>query len=199
MPVMDGFEAAKLIREHEKKHGMSRTPILALTADYVNETRVKCFEAGMDGFLTKPIDFERLYNKLINLTNDGIDNDSKDKDDMFDFSRIAELKKLQLPGKADIVSQLFDMYLKEAGLKIEKLKKAAGDGDAGSLRMIAHNLKSSTLSVGGVRLSALFKALENKAKNNDLNDIEAFIEKIDENYKRLEEKLKQMLENKEYR
>lgn len=67
------------------------------------------------------------------------------------------------------------------------------------INFVARLDQALKMSAGGVRLSALFKALENKAKNNDLNDIEAFIEKIDENYKRLEEKLKQMLENKEYR
>jgi CheY-like chemotaxis protein len=210
MPVMDGFEAARLIREREKEHGLKRTPIIAITADHINGTRDKCIETGMDDFLTKPIDFETLQIKFMNLTNAGVKDAAKDNkqaatgvkdnldDGIFDTSHIRELKKLQIPGKADIISQLFDIYLNETSLKIDNLKKAAADRNAESLRMIAHNLKSGTANVGGVKLSALFKNLENKGKNNDLNDIEAFIEEIDDNYKRLEEKLRQMLEKKEY-
>ncbi len=211
MPIMDGFEATRLIREHEKKQAITRTPIIALTADHINGTREKCIETGMDDFLTKPIDFELLNNKLITLTNAGTKQsggnnnqaviNSKDclQEIIFDPEFIEELKKLQIPGKPDIITQLFEIYLKETGLKIDNFKKSAVDKNADSIRMIAHNLKSSTANVGGVKLSALFKTLENKAKNNDIEDIETLIEEIDINYKRLEEKLNQMLEAKEYR
>lgn len=213
MPVMDGFEASRLIRGHEKKHGLTHTPIIALTADHVNDTRNRCFETGMDDFLTKPIDFDLLNDKLINLTNPAgkagcgsgaNDPAAKSKEDnlheiIFDPALIEELKKLQIPGKPNIISQLFGIYLKETVLKIDNLKKSAAEKNADSLRMIAHSLKSSTANVGGIKLSALFKTLENKAKINDMEDIETLIEEIDINYKRLENKLNQMLEAKEYK
>ena len=210
MPVMDGFEATLLIREHEKKQGITRTPIIALTADHVNGTRDKCIKTGMDDFLTKPIDFELLQNKLTALTNSGNkeaasgnnpavkNSEDSSRETVFDPALIEELKKLQIPGKPDIISQLFEIYLKETGLKIDNLKKSSADKNADSIRMIAHNLKSSTANVGGVKLSALFKTLENKAKNNDVEDIETLVEEININYKHLEKKLKQMLEAKEY-
>lgn len=59
MPVMNGFEATAVIRELEKARG-THTPIVALTADVLSETRERCFEAGMDDFLPKPIEAESL-------------------------------------------------------------------------------------------------------------------------------------------
>ena len=60
MPGMDGLEATRRIRAIEAETGTSRTPILALTANAFAEDRDACLEAGMDGFLIKPLDRERL-------------------------------------------------------------------------------------------------------------------------------------------
>jgi signal transduction histidine kinase/DNA-binding response OmpR family regulator len=60
MPGMDGLEATRRIRAIEAETGTPRTPILALTANAFAEDRDACLEAGMDGFLVKPLDRERL-------------------------------------------------------------------------------------------------------------------------------------------
>jgi PAS domain S-box-containing protein len=56
MPGMDGIDATKAIRANEEKHGRRRTPIVALTADSLETGKRACQDAGMDGFLTKPVD-----------------------------------------------------------------------------------------------------------------------------------------------
>ena len=60
MPGMDGLEAARRIRAAEAERGAARTPIIALTANAFAEDREACLAAGMDGFLVKPLDRERL-------------------------------------------------------------------------------------------------------------------------------------------
>jgi PAS domain S-box-containing protein len=67
MPELDGIETAKRIREHEASEAGRRTPILALTANTLVEDRYACFEAGMDGFLIKPLDREKLAEALAGL------------------------------------------------------------------------------------------------------------------------------------
>ena len=67
MPGLDGIEATKRIRSLEAAHGSKRTPILALTANTLVEDRYACFEAGMDGFLVKPLDREKLSEALVGL------------------------------------------------------------------------------------------------------------------------------------
>jgi CheY-like chemotaxis protein/anti-sigma regulatory factor (Ser/Thr protein kinase) len=66
MPGMDGLEAARRIRASEAELGAPRTPILALTANASAEDRESCLAAGMDGFLVKPLDRERLAAALAN-------------------------------------------------------------------------------------------------------------------------------------
>jgi PAS domain S-box-containing protein len=67
MPQLDGIETTKQIRAHEGGHPGRRTPVLALTANTLVEDRYACFEAGMDGFLIKPLDREKLAEALAGL------------------------------------------------------------------------------------------------------------------------------------
>jgi PAS domain S-box-containing protein len=67
MPELDGIETAKRIRASEAGEPARRTPILALTANTLVEDRYACFEAGMDGFLIKPLDRDKLAEALAGL------------------------------------------------------------------------------------------------------------------------------------
>lgn len=67
MPRLNGIETTKRIRAHEAGEPGRRTPILALTANTLVEDRYACFEAGMDGFLIKPLDREKLAEALAGL------------------------------------------------------------------------------------------------------------------------------------
>ncbi len=66
MPVLDGFEATRLIREEEKKTGR-HMPIVAMTAHAMEGDEKKCLGAGMDGYISKPIDPLRVYETIQNL------------------------------------------------------------------------------------------------------------------------------------
>jgi CheY-like chemotaxis protein len=67
MPELNGIEATKLIRTHEAERSLPRTRVLALTANALVEDRYACFEAGMDGFLVKPLDRDKLYEALASV------------------------------------------------------------------------------------------------------------------------------------
>jgi CheY-like chemotaxis protein/HPt (histidine-containing phosphotransfer) domain-containing protein len=60
MPEMDGLEAARLIRQHEQAEGKARLPLVALTANAMQEDRETCLSAGMDVFLSKPLTLDDL-------------------------------------------------------------------------------------------------------------------------------------------
>ena len=63
MPLLDGQEAAKAIRESGTADALT-IPIIALTADAYDDLEAKCLNAGMDGYLKKPIDTEELFRVL---------------------------------------------------------------------------------------------------------------------------------------
>ena len=65
MPVMDGFDATRLIRQREATEGHSRLPIIALTADAFEDDRQHCLDAGMDDFLAKPVELKALCSVLM--------------------------------------------------------------------------------------------------------------------------------------
>ncbi len=64
MPVMDGFLATKMIREWEKDNKKEPIRIIALTANALKEDKEKCFDVGMNDFLTKPFKIEDMKNCL---------------------------------------------------------------------------------------------------------------------------------------
>lgn len=68
MPLLNGVETAKRIRAAEAGQHARRTPILALTANALVEDRYACFEAGMDGFLVKPLDRDKLATALAGIS-----------------------------------------------------------------------------------------------------------------------------------
>jgi two-component system sensor histidine kinase/response regulator len=62
MPVMDGLESTRVLRERETAQGLPRAPIVAMTA---NPDREICFQSGMDDFLFKPITIEELFEMIV--------------------------------------------------------------------------------------------------------------------------------------
>lgn len=71
MPKLDGIEATRRIRAREAESGARRTTILALTANTLADDRAACFEAGMDGFLVKPLDRDKLEEALARAASQG--------------------------------------------------------------------------------------------------------------------------------
>ncbi|WP_299693690.1 response regulator [uncultured Vibrio sp.] len=68
MPIMDGFTATKEIRELERNLGLSKTPIIALTASVIDDDIQKCFDSGMDGYVAKPVRKEKLFHQIESAT-----------------------------------------------------------------------------------------------------------------------------------
>ncbi|MGA2183687.1 MAG: response regulator [Bryobacteraceae bacterium] len=71
MPELNGFDATRAIREREKRLGV-RVPIIALTAHALNDDRERCFEAGMDDFVSKPIEASELFAALERVGSSGV-------------------------------------------------------------------------------------------------------------------------------
>lgn len=73
MPKLDGFETTRLIRQDDKYQQVKNIPIIALTANAMASDKEKCFEAGMNGYLSKPVTKSILSDKIIELLQDSKD------------------------------------------------------------------------------------------------------------------------------
>lgn len=67
MPELDGLEATRIIRRREKEEGRVYTPIFAISGCAYNDFRLQCDNAGMDGFIPKPVDFDHLIEIILPL------------------------------------------------------------------------------------------------------------------------------------
>lgn len=70
MPVMDGYAATEIIRKRQKEGKIPQFPIIGTTANAFTEDREKCFEVGMDDYISKPFDFKDLIKKINALIKD---------------------------------------------------------------------------------------------------------------------------------
>ncbi len=143
MPEMDGLQATAQIRANEQ--GTERhLPIIALTADATRADRQRCRAAGMDGYLTKPIAAELLFEALAAALEPppGIAplprKDSK-------RPRAADSGRPPRPGAADLEfeQELARMFLEDCSPSLSTIRAAIDHRDAAALKMAAHTLKGS--------------------------------------------------------
>jgi signal transduction histidine kinase/CheY-like chemotaxis protein len=67
MPILNGLTATRAIREREREQGQPRLPIIAMTANALSEDRARCFEAGMDGYIAKPMSLDAIESEIRRL------------------------------------------------------------------------------------------------------------------------------------
>ena len=161
MPEMDGFKATTVIRQSESLK-LRTIPIVAMTANAMNGDRERCLEVGMNDYITKPID----ENKLIQAIETWLDKD-KDASAPIDLTVIKNLRKLQKPDRPDLVSGLVELYLETAQEILVEIRRAIQNADLIKISEYAHSLKSSAANLGAIKLAETCLILE-KISNGDL-------------------------------
>jgi two-component system sensor histidine kinase/response regulator len=149
MPVMDGYEATRKIREREAAIGQ-HTPIIAMTANALDSDKEKCFASGMDDFLAKPFQATDLSEKLRRWV----------KIEARGAVDWAVLHDLAAKTNATVVSRLIQSFLKTLPASLGEIRKARAENDLQASRAWAHQLKSSSASLGALELHKLCVRLE---------------------------------------
>ncbi len=184
MPEMDGFEATKIIR---KKENVTNDPtIVAFTASVTASERKKCFNAGMDDYLSKPFTKQNiadLLNKHFKMDNLPLNLDLQKNMLQHSLSNIIEPKMLEslLEIESDqqgFVFEILDVFFEHAEEKIIETKTAIANEDIQSIKDTAHNLKGSSGNVGLTNISRLFADLEKKAEAADWSEVKEIFEEI---------------------
>jgi len=174
MPDMDGLEATRAIRELESGLGV-RIPIIAMTANAMTGDRERCIDAGMDGYVSKPVKPESLYqeidlilrasNKPMTAAPANIQGTSKvDKLQVYDradaLSRIADDEEL--------LTTLIDMFVTDAPNYLEEIDSALAANDWPRLLRAGHTLKGVFATFSARRGEQRAKELEIAAKAGDI-------------------------------
>lgn len=164
MPVMDGIEAARAIRNG---HGPNKTaPIIAMTANASDEDRDACREAGMNGFEPKPITLKRLHQVLAGVT-ERLDVEPALKSqpraeaphplgDGIDTARKAEL--IEVLGE-DIFQELVASFLTDADVLMRDYRQARAIGNAEEADKALHTLKGAAANVGFKSVAEIAQAI----------------------------------------
>lgn len=197
MPEMDGFTATQAIRRAEQagqvKHAsMARLPIIALTANAIKGDRERCLEAGMDDYLSKPLNPDRLIDLIESrLAGAAVHNGQESvprpiecpscqepplnpsvapaatlhKDQPpFDFEMAAK----QWGGDRNLVLKMIPKFQMQAQNELLQIEQSIADGDAERTRQLAHGLKGSASYLHAVFVRDLAAQLEVMGREGDL-------------------------------
>lgn len=178
MPVLDGASATREIRALPGPAG--RVPIAALTADVVSGNRERYLQAGLDGYFTKPIDWNALAGAIAALTCADAAADEAGESGaaaegsragasapdpgtdllvelpLIDAGRLDELRA----AVGDSYAMMVEMFPESAREEMAALRAALASGDTGSSRRAAHSLKGVAASFGATRVQAIAHLLE---------------------------------------
>lgn len=179
MPIMDGYEATSLIRQHENEHNLPRTPVVALTAGNSGDEMRRGLAAGMDQYLTKPFKMDEIR---LALVTHGIHvppapTASSDSNDIADTSEspYQTIKTLNMEAIGNIFSvekqtggglldKLVDGYREQMKEKLEMLESAAKREDVKMIYSSAHAIKSMSSNIGAEKVRLISAGIEKNAK-----------------------------------
>jgi signal transduction histidine kinase/DNA-binding response OmpR family regulator/HPt (histidine-containing phosphotransfer) domain-containing protein len=190
MPEMDGYRATRAIRDAEVKSGRRRMPIIAVTAHALQGERDKVIDAGMDDYVTKPVDHEILRGKLQHWTagappvrpperREGSSRrqpaaprassrPSSDPSERLDLATLAKLRQLVSPKRPRFFLDLVERFAEDAQRYLERIGTAVDARDHAELAEQAHALKGSCRSIGARAAADRCERLEGMGKSGEL-------------------------------
>ncbi len=194
MPVMDGYIATQNIRKLKSPVNKRSIPIIAFTASAMKGDREKCLAAGMDDYLTKPMNVVTVQKKLkvwmADYQEDTIDEakneekpekvKSSELNLAFDYEELKEW----LSGNTKLMIKVVKEFFINSNKSTQLLRMAVEQKDFEQVVLIAHELKGASASVGLKMVNQLMAGIETAARAEDMIHIERFVNEIDPCFKR---------------
>ncbi|HUO10918.1 MAG TPA: response regulator [Phycisphaerae bacterium] len=182
MPKVDGFEATMRIRRLEERAGRRRISIVALTANAIKGDRERCLAAGMDSYLTKPVDPVKLIEAVRAAENASALPDalppaqpaSTDREPI----RYGELID-RCMGNMELVQKVLAAYRRQTTQAIADLTTALRNGDALLISRAAHSLKGAAANLSDSDVRELASSLEATAAAGNLAESKQLLGKLD--------------------
>ena len=188
MPEMDGYQAAREIRRRE---GPRRTTIIALTAGAMQGVREECLAAGMDDYIAKPVQLEKLQAILEQWAGQpqsiaaATDSDSNTTTDAapppLDSEVIASLRALGGDGGEGILDELIDLFRGDVPVALAQLRDALQNDDTLiTAGRISHRIKGSSAILGAVPLAESLNAMEEACRRGERTTALQMLPKLEE-------------------
>jgi len=189
MPEMDGYAATKALREYERPLNR-RTPVVALTANAMEDDRRLCLAADMDDYMTKPVTRRQLGAMLAKWTRATKLTVSQEQTHaaVADTGRVLDTAALaalaagsgDAAGGARLVARVVRKYLESSPALVDTIKTSSSDFD--TLARCAHTLKSSSAYIGALHLSELCQDLERRIRGGTPGDLEQLVSHIESTF-----------------
>lgn len=196
MPVMNGYDATRLIRQYETTNSKFHVPIIAMTANVMQGDKEKCLAAGMNDYLSKPIDTGLLKEKLFNWLNRNNEvNSMSDKDDIeqkpvLNKDTLLELSSIMEDEFADILR----VYLDELVILMSDVHSGFNEQAELLLRSV-HTLKSSSNNVGAEKIAIIAKEMEFLVKENNIEDARTHLSALQDAFTETHAEVKKYMES----
>ena len=169
MPVMDGFTAARRIRELEHRSGRGkRLPIIALTANVMSEDRENCIAAGMDAHLGKPIEAAQLVACLLRYLKPDTARPEVDMDALRELTG----------GDTDFERELVATFVSSGDQCLAEILSALRVSDLATIGKRAHALKGASANIHASGLAAAASSLESAARANSVAEIDGLVQEL---------------------
>jgi len=168
MPNMDGLEATREIRK--RYSGPKRPWIIAMTANAMDTDRQNCFDAGMDGYLSKPVRIEALETELVRSS----DNIGQ----VVDFSVLSRFGEMTGSG-AEAVRELIDIFGEETPQALQQIRNDIERRNSQGIGIQAMQLGRACSNFGAERMQALCSNLQTAGKSGDFNLATEFVERLE--------------------
>ncbi|HLO77838.1 MAG TPA: ATP-binding protein [Magnetospirillum sp.] len=178
MPEMDGLEATRAIRALPGE--AARLPIVALTANAMRADEERCLAAGMNDFVAKPLDPDRLLAAMARvLAGAGAGSGGNDhaplSDTVVDDS---ELSAIELHVGHEQAGEIVRLFLAVAAENCARMGDLAGAGDLEAIRQLAHDLKGMAGYVGASSLQAQASAIEEASRDGNREEVRALVARL---------------------
>ncbi len=168
MPVLGGLDATARIRKRESS-GAVRIPIIATTAHAMPDDRSRALEAGMDGYLAKPIRAGELYQMIDSMTGKGSSEEPIDEQSLLDG----------VGGSRAILKKLIAIFLKDSPRMLREIRKAVRSGNPDAIASTSHALKGAASNFGPNSVAQISRELEGIGKSGETANAQAVLAKLE--------------------
>jgi CheY-like chemotaxis protein len=180
MPDIDGLEATKLIRNGKAGELNRDIPIIAMTAHAMVGFRDRCIEAGMDDYISKPIDIKQLTTVIKKVTS-GIEIEEGLSIESIAAEKILnkEAALMRFDNNEKLFHNMITIFLEQIPTIKMEIDEALKQGNSEEMRRVAHKYKSSATMIGAEICQDLFLKMEMSAKENRLEEFKNMYKQLD--------------------